>query len=1739
MNKNQDNSVEIVLLDDNFTMRYVLRTFLHVLAKRLGLIFRIHTSADGVQGLGYVFTTKPQLIIVDTTLPKYSGREVIEYLATNPTYTSEGRAVVVLYDREIPRGLPANYILLDKGQPAFVTALLATLAKLMEPLSVIKEQDTVKYKFAKLANFAVGLANKSDLLIRKIRAGNILVKPLYLLWLAIQLLISFNISLLRILVGDRPDDNVGQYNQDVMAFRVQHYPTLVTLLVALIFLIIQLIGFIASGVAIFSISGRVVPTEAFGNGYSYRRTLTIDYTKVGGSANLTNFPVLVSGTYSYLATVGNGGRVTNANGYDIIFTSDSAGSTKLDHEIESYNATTGEVVFWVEVPSVSYTANTGIYMFYGNNSISTSQEAIGNTWSSAHDFVWHMAESSGSIRNSAAPGTYDLIRDGPAAAAGKINGAQGFDGSDDYFQGPPPGDIWGNSTSSFTMQAQVYIIESTQSSYWFNQGIVYSEAISTGCNTPSGLMIQYQSASVRKLNFWMPHHDTSSCAVVTELEFTPSAAITTWYDVAITYNASGGAMVAYLNGTQVDTDTWGGSGLIDWFYNYAYVAIDGFGGRLDEVRFSSDVKTAGWIQTSYNSNNSPSTFYTLGAEDTGSDLQVSARNSQNSTLLIPTITPLHVGGTFVLTASTNVTVTEITITEQGTVDAQNSLDNIKLVYDLDTSAPYDCASEFYIGSETQFGSTDTDGFSSASGTSSFTGSLALSTTQTMCVYVLMDVLSSASQNQTIEIEITDPSTQVVLSSGSVTPGTAVALPGTTTLGYQTTVSASGSQVVALGIPVVNYEVGGKFAIASFSGSRNVTSITITEQGTVDGQNNIENISMFYKFDTSAPYNCDSESYNSITDVQFGSTDTNGFSGPNGTSTFTGSAAISTTSAMCVFVFLDVKSGTTNQTTLEIEIANPSTDVVVSGGVAPGPNTPVAIPGTTVLTVPPTVSLGRTGTQLNSITIGKTNQYIGGAFVLTTANSQATLTRFTLDEAGTVDAATNLKNIKMFYEIDSVAPYNCADEAYDGTETQFGLTDADGFSATNGYSEFIGSVTFTTSQAFCAYFVMDIQSGATNGQTLEIQVSSTSTINFVSGNISPSGSLTIVGTTTLRVANTTLNLQVPGSTSNGYDTVGSSTFVSTNPLRVGGKNSSGQVITAGLRFANVTIARGVEILTAKPDFQEAFGGDYSTLVKTKVYGEAANTSAVFSNSALPRSRVKTTANVDWDSSGTVGAIGTWYSASGNSNLPEVKSIIQEIVDRSGWASGNALSLIVTDDGSSNDWYWEPRAYAFAAASAPKLSITYATTRLITSASGTQTNSFANNITNQYLGGKFVLTPEDARATVTGITIAEQGTIDASANLKNIKLFYELDTSAPYNCGSESYSGSETQFGSTVAAGFNAANGTAAFTGSVNVTTSQAMCVYVVLDIQSGAASGETIEVQITTPSTQTTVLAGVSVPAAAVALPGTSTIVLPSPPTVTNVSVNAGSNITLNEATTTTVQVTATVTDTNGYADISNVIGKLYRSGVTNAHTCTLNQANCYQETGFVLSGCSGNSCTATLTFSVQFFADPTDTGTYSSQYWLGWVQATDASATSGTAFSPNSVTEMNTLVALNITGSIGYGNLLPGDNTGATNQSITIVNTGNVAMDIELYGTSICSDYPTCTAGVITVGNQEYKLTTFTYGSGIDLTGSPVTVQVNLAKPSAAPSNSSAPLYWGLGLPSGLPSGSYTGSNSIVAVQDS
>ena len=94
---------------------------------------------------------------------------------------------------------------------------------------------------------------------------------------------------------------------------------------------------------------------------------------VSGSADLTDFPLLITLTDVDLKDAAHAGHVGQADGGDLLFTS-ADGTTQLDHEIESYDPATGTLVAWVKVPTLSPATDTVLYLYYGNAAAAKSTE---------------------------------------------------------------------------------------------------------------------------------------------------------------------------------------------------------------------------------------------------------------------------------------------------------------------------------------------------------------------------------------------------------------------------------------------------------------------------------------------------------------------------------------------------------------------------------------------------------------------------------------------------------------------------------------------------------------------------------------------------------------------------------------------------------------------------------------------------------------------------------------------------------------------------------------------------------------------------------------------------------------------------------------------------------------------------------------------------------------------------------------------------------------------------------------------------------------------------------------------------------------------------------------------------------------------------------------------------------------------------------------------------------------------
>jgi hypothetical protein len=360
---------------------------------------------------------------------------------------------------------------------------------------------------------------------------------------------------------------------------------------------------VTAGVNVASRGSSSVGWYNTGGTWLYRKQITIDHTKVATSSSLTSFPVLISVTDPDLK------NDALSSGNDIIFT-DSTGNTLSNYEIEKYDSTTGTLIAWVKIASLSGTIDTTLYEYFGN--ASASAESSGNitgTWDTNYKGVYHLPNGTSLSVNDSTSNTNNGTNSGGSAGTGKIDGGIDFTGG-------------GNTSLPRSIQDDFTI------SSWFNT------TNGTGANNqqwysnPSfvdgemcGVVNDFGTAiSGGNVQFGVGNPDTTITSPSTYNDGN-------WHYMSATRVKSTGAMILYVDGVQVATGNNGNTNSLtaptNLYLSSNNCSGNAFGGKMDEVRLSGTVRGPDWITTEYNNQNSPATFYSYTA------LQAQTRQSSS------------------------------------------------------------------------------------------------------------------------------------------------------------------------------------------------------------------------------------------------------------------------------------------------------------------------------------------------------------------------------------------------------------------------------------------------------------------------------------------------------------------------------------------------------------------------------------------------------------------------------------------------------------------------------------------------------------------------------------------------------------------------------------------------------------------------------------------------------------------------------------------------------------------------------------------------------------------------------------------------------------------------------------------------------------------------------------------------------------------------------------------------------
>jgi hypothetical protein len=342
----------------------------------------------------------------------------------------------------------------------------------------------------------------------------------------------------------------------------------------------------------------------FEYGWQYRKQITINHTQV--AEDLENYPILVSTADADLIKA-------QANGNDILFMNGAGVASRLYHDIDTFDQSTGTLAAFVKIPALSSAQDTIIYLYYGNPS-SINQAYPDRVWNSDFKAVWHLSENpSGIIHDSTSNANDATSHDSMDASnviQGRVGKALSFNGINEYLTVPD---------SSSLKPTEVTLL------CWLNSEAEYNGRATLG----KGCTDMWGNQDAVTYSFQYTNGQLGANAEKddnTETFAKYDATTDTWYQAVMTYDSATNNIQYYQNGELRDTINHGQSLRYygPWDFVFAAGHVGTGGGinyyvqcQIDEVWVLDTHVSDGWISTCYQNQNNPVGFMNIGPEETG------------------------------------------------------------------------------------------------------------------------------------------------------------------------------------------------------------------------------------------------------------------------------------------------------------------------------------------------------------------------------------------------------------------------------------------------------------------------------------------------------------------------------------------------------------------------------------------------------------------------------------------------------------------------------------------------------------------------------------------------------------------------------------------------------------------------------------------------------------------------------------------------------------------------------------------------------------------------------------------------------------------------------------------------------------------------------------------------------------------------------------------------------------------
>lgn len=309
----------------------------------------------------------------------------------------------------------------------------------------------------------------------------------------------------------------------------------------------------------------------------------------------------------------------------------------------------------MKVPTISASADTAVYMYYGKSDATDGQQAT-SVWDSNYKGVWHFGSpSSLSINDSTSNGRNGSAVGAPSAGVGRISGGYSNDGGANYITitgadtGLPSGSA--NRTIEAWLNTSVVLPNLNYMALfgYGTTGVNYAEnGIYLGNDTNSGnngMSVGTWGTGVGAtgLNNGNWHH------------FIAVWNGTSW---RLYVNGSYNTSKSFTTNTTLSGKIWIGAG---------YTGDYPWNGLFDELRISNTARSAAWIKFEYNNIASATNELTFGTEEDGTAPTVTNVTSSTADGTYGSGSTVSIQVTF--SKAVNVTGTPQLTLETGTSDA--------------------------------------------------------------------------------------------------------------------------------------------------------------------------------------------------------------------------------------------------------------------------------------------------------------------------------------------------------------------------------------------------------------------------------------------------------------------------------------------------------------------------------------------------------------------------------------------------------------------------------------------------------------------------------------------------------------------------------------------------------------------------------------------------------------------------------------------------------------------------------------------------------------------------------------------------------------------------------------------------------------------------------------------------------------------------------------------------------------